>query len=209
MTTGQNGGGATIVYVCPSCRRSHTLPARLVGRRARCRQCGHVGRIIEADSAPSQPGAYELASPHVADPDTTMTPYPPPPRAERAPRVARKGMLAKAWSGGAIEESQIQGLALLLIILSAADLLVTVKLLHASPRFFEGNPVANWFLARWNVVGLVMFKFGILGCVMVISEFIERRRPGWGRFVLFVGCVGAAYAVYTGLQLYLRHGNVS
>jgi len=117
--------------------------------------------------------------------------------------------LSKAWSGGAVEESQIQGLAVLLIVLSAADLLMTVTLLRASPRFFEGNPVANWFLARWNIMGLVMFKFGILGGVTVVSEFIERRRPGWGRFVLFIGCVGAAYAVYTGLNLYMGHVAVS
>jgi hypothetical protein len=114
-------------------------------------------------------------------------------------------VLSKAWSGGAVEESQIQGLAVLLIVLSAADLLMTVALLRASPRFFEGNPLANWFLARWNVLGLVMFKFGILGGVTIVSEFVERRRPGLGRFILFIGCVGAAYAVYTGLRLYMGH----
>jgi hypothetical protein len=117
----------------------------------------------------------------------------------------RKGVFSKAWSGGAIEESQIQGLAVLLIILSAADLLMTVTLLHMSPRFFEGNSLANWFLARWDVMGLVMFKFGILGGVTVVSEFIERRRPGWGRFILLIGCIGAAYAIYTGLKLYISH----
>jgi len=117
--------------------------------------------------------------------------------------------LSKAWSGGAIEQSQIQGLAVLLIILSAADLLMTVTLLRASPRFFEGNPLASWFLAHWNIMGLVMFKFGILGGVTVVSEFIERRRPGWGRFILLIGCVGAAYAVYTGLNLYMGHVAVS
>jgi hypothetical protein len=125
----------------------------------------------------------------------------------RSGRDSRKsdGIFAKAWNGGAIQESQIQGLALLLIILSAADLLLTVTLLRTSPRFFEGNPLANWFLARWDVMGLVMFKFGILGGVTVVSEFIERRRPGWGRFVLVIGCFGAAYAIYTGLKLYMGH----
>ncbi|MGO9464208.1 MAG: DUF5658 family protein [Isosphaeraceae bacterium] len=114
-------------------------------------------------------------------------------------------MLFKAWRGGAIEASQIQGLAILLIVLSAADLLMTVTLLRASPRFFEGNPVANWFFARWNISGLVMFKFGLLAGVTIVSEFIERRRPGWGRFVLLIGCAGAAYAVYTGVKLYMGH----
>jgi hypothetical protein len=133
-------------------------------------------------------------------------PVPPPPLpAADSPRARSRGLLAKVWSGGAIEESQIQGLAVLLIVLSAADLLMTAALLRASPRFFEGNPVAHWFLARWDILGLVMFKFGILGGVTIVSEFIERRRPGWGRFVLLIGCVGAAYAIYTGLKLYLGH----
>jgi hypothetical protein len=114
-------------------------------------------------------------------------------------------MLSQAWSGGVIDESQIQGLALLLIILSAADLLMTVTLLRTSPQFFEGNPLANWFLARWNVLGLVVFKFGILGGVTVVSELVERHRPGWGRFILLVGCAGAAYALCTGLRLYVSH----
>jgi DNA-directed RNA polymerase subunit RPC12/RpoP len=199
MPTTPGASDATIVYTCPSCRRTHSVQSRLVGRRARCHNCGHVGRIIEAGAPGSEQSVYELAGPPVP------APPPPPPPVGRSPRAPQKGVLAKAWTGGAIEESQIQGLAVLLIVLSAADLLMTVTLLRASPRFIEGNPVANWFLARWNILGLVMFKFGILSGVTVLSEFIERRRPGWGRLVLFIGCAGAAYAVYTGLKLYTAH----
>jgi len=192
-------GDAIIVYVCPSCRQRHSVPARLVGRKARCRNCGHVGRIVEAGGPESEPGVYQLAGPPLPTPVPSSIP------GTLHPDAARKGVLSKVWSGGAIEESQIQGLAVLLIVLSAADLLMTVTLLRASPHFFEGNPVANWFLARWNVLGLVMFKFGILGGVTIVSELIERHRPGWGRFVLLIGCVGAAYAIYTGLKLYMGH----
>ncbi len=201
METSPGAADATIVYSCPSCGRSHRLAAALLGRRARCRDCGQVGRIDQAGARGSDASVYQLAGP----PLPTATRAPTPEVVARSPRVPQKGVLSKAWSGGAIEESQIQGLAVLLIVLSAADLLMTVTLLRASPRFFEGNPVANWFLARWNIMGLVMFKFGILSGVTVVSEFIERRRPGWGRFVLFVGCMGAAYAVYTGLNLYMGH----
>jgi hypothetical protein len=80
---------------------------------------------------------------------------------------------------------------------------MTFALLRANPAAFESNPVARWFFARWNMVGMVLFKFSVIGCVIALSEFIERRRPGWGRFVLLVGCVGAGYAVYQGLSLYM------
>ncbi|HKI19750.1 MAG TPA: hypothetical protein VKA15_17820, partial [Isosphaeraceae bacterium] len=127
-------GDATIVYRCPSCGQNHSVAAQIVGRRARCRNCGHVGRIVEAGAPGSEPSVYELAEP------SSPTHPVPPELAARPPLAPRKGIFSTAWSSGAIEESQISGLAFLLIVLSAADLLMTVTLLRASPRFFEGNP---------------------------------------------------------------------
>ncbi len=54
---------------------------------------------------------------------------------------------------------------------------------------------------------MVFFKFSIIGGVILLSEIIERKRPGWGRFVLMVGCLGAAYAVFQGGRLYLASEN--
>ncbi len=53
---------------------------------------------------------------------------------------------------------------------------------------------------------MVFFKFSIIAGVIVASEIIERHRPGWGRFVLLVGCAGAAYAFLQGVRLYMAHG---
>jgi hypothetical protein len=115
-------------------------------------------------------------------------------------RVARwRGMLDLA----VFQQSQVQGIACGLVALSAVDLFMTAALLRRSPAFFESNPFAHWFFARWNIAGMVLFKFSIIGFVIVVSEYLERRRPGWGRFVLLIGCAGAAYAVYKGLNLYL------
>jgi hypothetical protein len=97
----------------------------------------------------------------------------------------------------------VQGVACGLLALSAADLFMTFTLLRKSPAFFESNPVAQWFFARWNIAGIVAFKFSLIAAAIAVSEFIERRRPGWGRFVLLVGCVGAAYALYKGVSLFM------
>jgi hypothetical protein len=102
----------------------------------------------------------------------------------------------------------VQGLGTSLIVLSAADLLMTFTLLRKSPLFFESNPFAQWFFVRWNMAGMVFFKFSIIGGVILASEIIERQRPGWGRFVLFIGCVGAAYAIFQGVRLHMGHGMV-
>jgi hypothetical protein len=157
-----------------------------------------------AASAPAsrrtvEPSTYDLAG----------APLPPPAQGPgpiaRPAHASRASIFSKAFKGGAIDDSQIQGLAVLLIVLSAADLLMTARLLHTSARFFEANPLARWFFARWNITGLVLFKFSILAGVTIVSEFVERRRPGWGRFILLIGCLGAAYAFYRGFTLYMAH----
>jgi hypothetical protein len=83
---------------------------------------------------------------------------------------------------------------------------MTYALLRAGRGVYEANPVARWFFARWNMAGMVGFKFAIIAGVIALAELIERRRPGRGKFVLAVGCLGAIYAVAVGLRLYLGLG---
>jgi hypothetical protein len=52
------------------------------------------------------------------------------------------------------------------------------------------------------MAGMVFFKFSMIAGVILLSEIIERKRPGWGRFVLLVGCVGAVYAIVQGGRLH-------
>jgi hypothetical protein len=56
------------------------------------------------------------------------------------------------------------------------------------------------------MAGMTAFKFSIIGGVIALGEIIERRRPGWGRFVLLVGCAAAAAVVWHGFRLYMGHG---
>jgi hypothetical protein len=80
---------------------------------------------------------------------------------------------------------------------------MTSVLLRKGSAFYESNPIAHWFLSKWNMTGMVCFKFSVIAGVVLLSEIIERKRPGWGRFVLLVGCIGAAYAIFTGGRLYM------
>ena len=173
------------------------MPRRFVGLQGRCRGCGAEQRIVGPEASPGQLDAYEVA--------------PAPVEVEEVPpKVESRGSREPNWSAlfraGVLEPSRVQGFAALLVILSGADLFMTYALLRASPRFFESNPVAQWFFARWNMAGMVAFKFSIIAGVIALAELIERRRAGRGKFVLMVGCVGAAYAVIVGLRLYLGHG---
>jgi Domain of unknown function (DUF5658) len=188
----------SINFACARCFREYSAPRAFVGKRARCRICGHVQRIVDPDGPPIDPSVYALA------PEPVLLAPTPPSRSEPTPRRNSHGV---GWPGipefGVFQQSRVQGIACGLLTLSAADLFMTFTLLRTSPAFFESNPVARWFFAHWNIAGMVFFKFSVIGAVIVVSEFIERRRPGWGQFVLLIGCFGAAYAVYTGFNLYM------
>jgi hypothetical protein len=101
------------------------------------------------------------------------------------------------------EAGHLQGLSLVLLTLSITDLFVTFALLRTSPRFYESNPVALWIFRRWNFAGMTLFKFGAIALAITLGEVVERRRPGWGKAVLLIGCVATAAVVWHGLRLYL------
>ena len=104
------------------------------------------------------------------------------------------------------EASPIGTECLLLIALSVADLLLTHRLLGQGGGFYESNPLAQWVFERWNVAGLSVYKFGLVGLVIVLGEVIERHRRGWGRAVVLFGCAAAALVYVQGLRLWLHHG---
>ena len=80
---------------------------------------------------------------------------------------------------------------------------MTFTLLRSSYSYYESNPVARWFFSRWNMAGMVMFKFAAIATAITIGEVVERRRPGLGKLVLIIGCMAAAIVVWHGLRLYL------
>jgi hypothetical protein len=191
-------------YACLRCGQAFATDRDLSGRRVRCRVCGLVQRVPDL-STPSQPAplGYALApSPMTAsasmpaDPSSFVPALQPLVKRSQARWLDR----LRPW---VFETSQVQGIGSCLVLLSAADLFMTFLLLRRSPAFFESNPIACWFFDRWNMAGMVFFKFSLIGGVILLSEIIERNRPGWGRFVLFVGCLGAAYAVFHGGRLYM------
>lgn len=100
------------------------------------------------------------------------------------------------------ETSRLQSWIILFLLLSIADLVVTYWLLSVSPNFYESNPIANWFFKNWNIAGMTVFKFSVVALVVIISEFVERRRNGFGKFVLIFGCLVTAAVVAYSIRLY-------
>lgn len=181
------------------------------GSGERCPSCGrlrqeHRSRLSENPAIPPRPapgqdhGVYELAGP-LPSPPRTGKPSPRP--AARVPSPSPPRPVLKLLRESLLGAGKLQELSLCLIVLSVADIFITFALLSSSRAFYESNPIAQWFFARWNMAGMVVFKFASIGLAIALGEIIERRRPGWGKLVLVVGCMAAAVVVWHGLRLAL------
>jgi len=119
-----------------------------------------------------------------------------------APNQIRPGPIRRFAQG----KSLLRWEALLFIILSVGDLLMTYTLLWRHLEIYESNPIAAWILKHWDVAGMTAFKFGLVAFIIVISETVERLRPRLGRLILLFGIVGTLYAIVEGYRLLLEHG---
>lgn len=92
----------------------------------------------------------------------------------------------------------------LFILVSALDFFMTYLLLQMDMGFFESNPIANYFIARWNVRGMIAFKFGIVAFVCVLSQVIALKDVTKARAVLYIGIVIVFGVVVYSATLFLR-----
>jgi hypothetical protein len=65
------------------------------------------------------------------------------------------------------------------VFVSALDVLFTRVMLHFGG--YEVNQLANWVLQRWDIAGMVLFKFALVTLVICICEFVGRKRYRVGR----------------------------
>jgi DNA-directed RNA polymerase subunit RPC12/RpoP len=216
----------SLAFRCTRCGKAYSAAGHLAGRKVRCLNCGLVQRIPMPADPPSdrdaRPGqdAYPLAE---VSPPTRPVSISRPifsgdrERTSGVPGAMRGGDSAAARKPGpgrwrrlvrdyAGESSVLEQEILLLVALSAADLLVTYALLRQGPSFYESNPFAQWVFQRWNIAGMTLFKFGVIGGVIVIGEVAERRRPGLGRGLMAASCLATAVVVVYGLRLLLGFG---
>lgn len=150
--------------------------------------------------------AAEASTPPATTPPAVVEESPGVPERRKRPQTAAVREREKFTFTWLVEASHVQPLALCLVGLGLADLLMTYFLLRISPHFYEWNPVAQWFFQRWNILGMTLYKFALVGTVIALSEVIERGRPGWGRLVLLGGCGATTFVIARGLRLYLDMG---
>lgn len=189
------GDTGSISFPCATCGARVSAPADAAGKRGRCRRCGASQRI------PADTSTYALVdSPPVADFAAAASSVRDDARPALAHRTSRD-FWSRLFHASARQTSSLEAESAALIFLSLADLMVTYHLLKTGPKFYESNPVAQFFFVRWNIAGMAIFKFSVVGFVVVAGEIVERHRPGLGRFVVLIGCLASCAVVCYGLSL--------
>lgn len=96
----------------------------------------------------------------------------------------------------------------LFVLLSFTDLFLTILLVRAGDGWmYEGNPIAGWWLERYDWIGLAAFKTGVVFLTCTLLAVISCYRPRTGGRVLSLSCsVLAAVVLYSCLVSWLVWG---
>ena len=105
------------------------------------------------------------------------------------------------WKDGVMLEKPTR----IFIALNFMDLFMTFFLLSRG-GFHESNQLADYFLSRWGINGMVWFKIAWIMLVVVIAQVVARRRLGAARFVLYFGCMVVGGVVLYSAWLFLKYG---
>ncbi|MBS0191443.1 MAG: DUF5658 family protein [Phycisphaerales bacterium] len=88
------------------------------------------------------------------------------------------------------------------LVLAALDVICTWFVLAMGGR--ELNAVADMLLQQWDIHGLLMLKVGVVAMVLMIAEFIGRRRPGAGERLMFAAVAMNMFPVAVGAGQIIR-----
>jgi hypothetical protein len=92
------------------------------------------------------------------------------------------------------------------IFVSALDLFTTYLLLAwpGSPGY-EANRIAVWFFRRWNIQGLVFYKFVVITVAILCCEALARHRRAVGRMILIAATLVTGGVAFYGALLVAKH----
>jgi hypothetical protein len=90
------------------------------------------------------------------------------------------------------------------VLVNALDVFMTFILLYVG-NFSESNTLANYFLSRWGVRGMVYYKFVLVGVIVTVTQIIAKNRPGIARRILNWGTAIVLGVVIYSCYLFVRH----
>ncbi len=90
------------------------------------------------------------------------------------------------------------------ILANALDVFMTVILLNLG-GFRESNEFANFVLERFDIRGLIYFKFATVAVVTVIAQIVARKKLWLARWLLIGGTVFVSGVVVYSCYLFIRY----
>ena len=124
-------------------------------------------------------------------------------------RTPHRSLLGRLFFLGFRQKLPLETETTIFILVNVLDFAMTWwMLLHRElgmGDFYESNPVARYFLDRWGVKGLLMFKMAVVAFVCVIAQIVATKREASGRFLLVVGTLVVSAVVIYSLKLFLNH----
>lgn len=89
-----------------------------------------------------------------------------------------------------------------LVFMSAVDLMLTWVILELGG--YEANALAAHVIEQYDLVGIAAYKFGLTVIVILITEFVGRRKYELGRTLAAYSVAFPATGALTGAILLLR-----
>ncbi len=88
------------------------------------------------------------------------------------------------------------------VLASSLDILMTMIVLELGGS--EVNPLADRVITAFGMRGVLVFKFAMMGLVILLCEIIGRQRDLWGRRVASFAIIVPAFGALMGYTLIAR-----
>ncbi len=95
----------------------------------------------------------------------------------------------------------------LFVMVSLLDLLMTSLLLRTG-SFFETNPLADFFISGWGLVGMTGFKLVLVALILMVVNLIAIWRVSTARGILLFGSLFTGSIVVYSLSLWLGYHGI-
>ena len=106
------------------------------------------------------------------------------------------------WSGWFTGQS-FALLAALYVLLSATDLIATLRLIPFGVQ--EGNPWARWVLDHYGTPGFIAYKALLVGIVLLITRVVSRSNARLAHIVLWGANIAMGYITILHIAILTVH----
>lgn len=118
---------------------------------------------------------------------------------------SKKQVKEHNWKNLFLGQLPLQTETTTFILINCLDIFMTYALLQTTSGAVEANPIADYFLQRWNIYGLIGFKLAIVAFVTVIAQIVAIKKPKTARCLLITGSVLVGCVVLYIIALFIKH----